>query len=204
MLAVTYRQGVLPAGLPDAQYPACFYRVGAALRLIHDSGTQLDRAWDWEKEVGQLRRCATPATVDLVETVVASTSSLAGTPLSPAHRDCHPRQVVVAAEGTVAFIDPDDAAMSPRGLDVGNLLGHLVRERITGARSVRATVDAGEGFLDGYGPCAELDEGEATSWTVLAVARLVGLAESRHRDAAQRDALLAYCLADRDRLHAGR
>jgi Ser/Thr protein kinase RdoA (MazF antagonist) len=101
---------------------------------------------------------------------------------------------------SVAWIDLDDAAMAPRGLDIGNLLGHLVRDRITGARSVRSAVEASEAFIDGYGPCAELDEGVLTGWTVLAVARLAGLAQSRHGDATQRDALLAYCLADLDRV----
>ena len=200
VLAITYRHGDLPASLSDAQYAACFYRVGAALRRIHDSGAELDRAWDWEKEVAQLCRGAVPATVDLVDTLVASTRWLAGAPLSPAHRDCHPRQVVVASDGTVGWIDLDDAAMAPRGLDVGNMLGHLLRERIVGARSLRATVEASEAFLDGYGPCPELDEGVLTGWTVLAVARLAGLAESRHRDIAQRDALLAYCTVDRARV----
>lgn len=200
VLAITYRQGVLPGSLSDAEYLACFSRVGAALRRLHDSSTNLDRVWDWEKEVTQLRLLAIPATVDLVDTLVTSTRWLAGAALAPAHRDFHPRQVVVAADGSVTFIDLDDAAMGPRGLDIGNMLGHLVQERITGARSVGATVAAGKAFLHGYGPCAGLDEGVLTGWTLLAVVRLAGLAESRHGDAAQRDALLAYCLSDLDRV----
>ena len=200
VLALTYRPGVLPASLSDAHYPACFFRVGAALRQLHDSGAELDRVWSWEHEVAQLRRQSVPATVDLVDTLVASTGRLAGVPLYPAHRDCHPHQVVVAADSTVAFIDLDDAALSPRGLDVGNLLGHLTRERLTGVRSVQASIAAGEAFLDGYGPCAELTEAVVTGWTLLAVARLAGLAESRHDDAAQRDALLAHCLTELDRV----
>lgn len=200
VLSITYRQGVLPTSLADAAYPACFYRIGAALRQVHESGAELDRVWDWDKEVTQLRRRATPTTVDLVEMLVASTGWLAGAPVLPAHRDCHPRQVVVAADGAVAFIDLDDAAMGPRGLDVGNMLGHLVRERITGARSERATAAASEAFLDGYGPCPELDGGVLTGWTALAVARLAGLAESRHGDTPQRDALLDHGLGDLARL----
>lgn len=200
VLAVTYRHGILPRRMSDGEYPACFSRVGAALRQIHDSGAELDRVWDWEQEVAQLRRRATPATVDLVDTVVASTGRLAGAPLCPAHRDCHPRQVIVAADGTVTFIDLDDAAMGPRGLDIGNMLGHLIRARIEGKRSEKVTVAASEAFLDGYGPCPELDEGVVTGWTVLTVARLAGLAESRHGDATQRDALHSYCLSVLDRV----
>jgi len=195
VLAVTYRAGVLPGSLGDQHYARCFFRVGAALRNVHDSGAELDREWNWAQEVAQLRRRAVPATADLVDNLLATTGWLADAPVSPAHRDCHPRQVVVAADSSVAWIDLDDAAMSPRGLDVGNLLGHLVRERITGARSASATVAAAETFLDGYGSSSELDESVVAGWTLLAVARLAGLAESRHDDAAQRDALLAYCVA---------
>lgn len=200
VLALSYRQGDLPASLPEAEYPGCFFRVGAALRLLHESEAELDRVWDWDKEVTQLRRLATPVTLELVETLVASTSQLAGGSLISAHRDAHPRQVVVGADGAVAFIDLDDAAMGPRGLDVGNMLGHLVRERITGARSAPAAREAGEAFLDGYGPCADLDGGVLTGWTALAVARLAGLAESRHDDIAQRDALLEHGFAELARL----
>lgn len=204
VLATTYRRGDLPASLSDAQYPACFYRVGAALRQIHDSGAELDRAWAWEQEAAELCRRAVPATLDLVDTVVASTRWLSGAPLSPAHRDCHPTQVVVASDGTVGWIDLDDAAMAPRGLDVGNMLGHLLRERITGARPLRVTAEASQAFLDGYGQCPELDEVVLSGWTLLAVARLAGLAESRHRDVPQRDALLAHCRADLDRVAGAR
>jgi Ser/Thr protein kinase RdoA (MazF antagonist) len=198
VLAVTYTRGLLPASLSDAQYPACFFAVGAALRRLHDSGADLDRVWDWEMEVTQLRGRAVPATADLVENVMTSSYGLAGAVLVPAHRDFHPRQVVVAqggSDGSVSFIDLDDAAMAPRGLDLGNMLGHLVKESVTGVRSEAATVQAGEEFLEGYGPCADLDAGVLTGWTRLCLARLAALAESRHGDLAQRDALLARCHA---------
>ncbi len=199
VLAVSYRPGVLPAALADRDYPACFSRVGAALRRVHDSGTALDREWSWLQEAVQLRQQAVPATVDLVDVLVSSTRGLAGAPVAPAHRDAHPGQVIVAADGAVTWIDLDDASMAPRGLDVGNVLGHLVLERVTGARSAPVTAAAGAALLDGYGSCAELDEGVVAGWTMLAVARLAGLAESRHRDGAQRDSLSAYCRADLDR-----
>ena len=195
VLAVTYRHGVLPEGVPDADYAAHFVPIGAGLRRLHDSGTELDRRWEWEQEVAQLRRGAVPATTDLVETLATSTRWLTGAALVPAHRDFHPRQVVLGTDRSVAFIDLDDAAMAPRGLDIGNMLGHLVHERATGARSVAATAAAGEAFLEGYGPCAGIDEGLLTAWTMLTVARLAGLAESRHGDAAQRDTLLDHARA---------
>ena len=195
VLAVTYRHGVLPGSVPDADYAAQFVPIGAGLRRLHDSGTELDRLWEWEQEVTQLRRGAVPATTDLVETLVSSTRWLGGAALVPAHRDFHPRQVVLGADRSVAFIDLDDAAMAPRGLDIGNMLGHLVRERATGARSVAATAAASEAFLEGYGACAGIDEGLVTAWTMLTVARLAGLAESRHGDTAQSDTLLGHARA---------
>lgn len=195
VLAVTYREGASLASLPEPRYPDCYARVGAALRRLHDSAAQLDRTWSWEHEVGQLRRHAVPATAALVETLAASTVQLGEAPLSPAHRDCHPQQLVVAADDSVAFVDLDDAALAPRGLDLGNVLGHLVLERLTGARSARTAAAAREALLDGYGPSAELDEAVLTGWALLAVARLAALAETRFGDLAQRDALLAAGLA---------
>jgi len=195
VLAVTYRHGVLPGSVPDADYAAHFVPIGAGLRRLHDSGSELDRLWEWEQEVTQLRRGAVPATTDLVETLVSSTRWLGGAALVPAHRDFHPRQVVLGADRSVAFIDLDDAAMAPRGLDIGNMLGHLVRERATGARPVAATTAASEAFLEGYGACAGIDEGLVTAWTMLTVARLAGLAESRHGDTDQRDTLLGHARA---------
>lgn len=200
VLAVTYRPGTPLASLADAQYQTSFSRVGAALRQLHDSGAELDRGWDWGQETAHLRRSAVPATLDLVETLISSTGRLSDAPLSPAHRDCHPQQVVVATDDTVTFIDLDDAAMAPTGLDVGNVLGHLVRERTIGARPVRSTDQAAAAFLDGYGACPNLDEAVLAGWTLLSVARLAGLAQSRYGDTAQRDALLASCRAGLDRV----
>lgn len=193
VLAITYRHGRPLVSLSDAEYAAAFCAVGATLRELHDSGAELDRVWDWEQEVAELHRRAVPVTVDVVEALVASTGWLSGALRTPAHRDCHPRQVVLAADDTVAFIDLDDAAMSPRGLDVGNVLGHLVRDRLVDARRVRTTEAASEAFLDGYGGGNDLDEAAVIGWTLLALARLAALAQSRHGDAAQRDALLAFC-----------
>lgn len=192
VIALTYRHGRSLASLCHEEYAAAFARVGAALRQLHDSGAELDRGWGWQEEVAQLRRHAVPATADLVGTLAASTGWLGGTPHVPAHRDCHPQQVVVATDDTVAFIDLDDAAMSPPGLDVGNVLAHLFLDQLMGARSPRTTTAASDAFLDGYG--SDLGEPVVTGWTLLAVARLAALAESRHGDTAQRDALLAFCV----------
>ena len=196
VLAVSYRRGALPASLSDSHYAERFDGVGRALRRLHDSGAELDRVWHWDREVAQLRGRAVPATREIVEALERSTSWLAGAGTVPAHRDFHPRQVVLPDDGSVALIDLDDAAMAPRALDVGNMLAHLRREQFTGARRPGVVNDAADAFLDGYGHAAEMDAGSVTCWTLLAVARLAALAESRHGDLGQRDALLAYCAGE--------
>ena len=51
------------------------------------------------------------------------------------------------AEGEVRWIDLDDAAMAPRGLDVGNFVAHLRRDAVVGADRQRGleAVEQGAG-----------------------------------------------------------
>ena len=192
VLAVTYRDGTIPDDLPDSAYAGHFADVGRVLRTLHDSGAALDREWGRDEEVAQLVRRHVPATADLVHRLQTSTQWLRGAPLVPSHRDFHPRQVVVTPDRGIALIDLDDAAMAPRGLDVGNMVGHLVLERVTGRRPAAVTEAATAAFLDGYGSRDDLDPRALEAWTTLSLARLAALAETRHQDPAQRDALIAH------------
>jgi hypothetical protein len=192
VLAVTYRDGVIPDHLPDAEYSGHFAAVGRALRRLHDSGAELDRSWGRDEEVAQLVRRHVPTTAELVRHLEVATHWLRAAPTVPSHRDFHPRQVVVTTEGGIALIDLDDAAMAPRGLDVGNMIGHLVRERVTGRRPASVTEAATAAFLDGYGSSEDLDAATLQAWTTLSLVRLAALAETRHQDPAQRDALVAH------------
>ncbi|GAB3879333.1 phosphotransferase [Terrabacter terrigena] len=192
VLAVTYRDGTIPDDLPDAAYAGRFAAVGRALRSLHDSGAELDREWGRDQEVDQLVRRHVPATAELVHHLEVSTQWLRAAPAVPSHRDFHTRQVVVTTDGGIALIDLDDAAMSPRGLDVGNMVGHLVRERVTGRRPASVTEAATAAFLEGYGECDDLDAATLEAWTTLTLVRLAALAETRHQDPDQRDALVAH------------
>ncbi|MFM6848411.1 MAG: phosphotransferase enzyme family protein, partial [Terrabacter sp.] len=192
VLAVTYRDGTIPDHLPDSAYAAHFADVGRALRALHDSGADLDREWGCDEEVAQLIRRHVPETAELVHRLEASTQWLRGAPVVPSHRDFHPRQVVVTPAGGIALIDLDDAAMAPRGLDVGNMVGHLVRERVTGRRPAAVVEAATAAFLEGYGTSEDLDETSVHAWTTLSLVRLAALAETRHQDPGQRDALVAH------------
>jgi Ser/Thr protein kinase RdoA (MazF antagonist) len=82
--------------------------------------------------------------------------------------------------------------MAPRGLDVGNMVGHLVRESVTGRRPASVTEAATAAFLEGYGASDDLDAATLAAWTTLSLVRLAALAETRHQDPAQRDALVAH------------
>ena len=192
VLAVTYRDGTIPDHLPDSAYAAHFADVGHALRSLHDSGADLDREWGRDEEVAQLVRRHVPATAELVHRLEVSTQWLRGAPTVPSHRDFHPRQVVVTPGGGIALIDLDDAAMAPRGLDVGNMVAHLVRERVTGRRPAAVTEAATAEFLEGYGSSRDLDATTVRAWTTLSLVRLAALAETRHQDPPQRDALVAH------------
>ena len=192
VLAVTYREGTIPDHLPDSTYAGHFADIGRALRALHDSGAELDREWGRDEEVAQLVRRHVWATAQLVHDLDATTLWLRDLPTVPSHRDFHPRQVVVTPDGGIALIDLDDAAMAPRGLDVGNMLAHLVRERVTGRRPAAVTAAATAAFLDGYGSSDDLDPRAMEAWTTLSLVRLAALAETRHQDPAQRDALIAH------------
>jgi hypothetical protein len=159
----------------DALTPAAGM-AGRALRRLHDSGAQLDRAWGRGDEIAQLRRTAGPVTRRAVERAVARWSLPAEEGSVPSHRDCHPAQVVWTRDG-VRFIDLDDSAMAPPGLDVGNFLAHLQVDAIMERRAEDAIGAAVDAFAKGYGsePLA------LRAWTQLALARLAALAETRHK-----------------------
>jgi Ser/Thr protein kinase RdoA (MazF antagonist) len=154
--------------------------AGWTLRRIHDSGAKLDREWDVGAEVDQLRRTAGVATAPVVERAISRwLPPEDGAPV-PSHRDCHPAQAVVGAAG-VRFIDLDDSAMAPRGLDVGNFVAHLRMDDVLGRRTGEDVGAAIEAFLTGYG----FEPSGTWAWASLSLARLAALAESRHGSAEQ-------------------
>jgi Ser/Thr protein kinase RdoA (MazF antagonist) len=161
-------------------------KAGDALRRIHESGTELDRDWTIEDEARQLRSVAGPQSRATLERVLAERVPDSAGPAVPSHRDCYPAQAVLTESG-IRFVDADDAAMSPPALDVGNFTAHLTKDAITGSVDPADAKTATEAFLEGYGdhpPQLEL-------WERLSLARLAGLAETRHRDPEAMRRLLA-------------
>jgi Ser/Thr protein kinase RdoA (MazF antagonist) len=151
--------------------------AGASLRRLHGSGAELARVWLPDDEVRQLRASCGRFTRRRIERVIGSVM-ITDLTVVPSHRDCYAAQAIVA-DGAVRWIDLDDAAMAPAGLDVGNFLGNLVAHYVPDhlGKPCRGAMDA---FLDGYGAApADLDE-----WTRLSLARLAGLLEVRHGDRA--------------------
>ena len=164
--------------LSDEEFVAVAPAVGMALARLHRCGANVDRDWTVDDEITHLLRRATAGNQPLADALLADTeavSKVREAPLVVSHRDCHPRQVVVEA-GRPAWIDLDDCAMAPAGLDLGNFLAHLRRDAAIGRRGTGPTDAAVEGFCRGYG-----DLPTTTAWWKRAsLVRLVGLAESRH------------------------
>ncbi len=162
--------------LNDDDFVATAELAGLALRQLHESGAMLDRTWTLDDELRLLVSRATATTHRCVDLAVARAAHLARDPLVSAHRDCHPRQLVTVASG-VCWIDLDDAAMAPSGLDVGNMVAHLRRDAVLGRRSAGASERAIIAFRSGYGDTAS----DVDSWEQLSLLRLAGLADTRHR-----------------------
>ena len=172
---VAWQPGETLHELPDERWVNGCFAAGAALASLHRSGAQLDRAWTSTNELVQLRRATAGPEQGLVVRAEAVCDRLADAPLVSAHRDFHPKQVVVA-DGQAALIDLDDAAQAPSGLDVGNFLAHLAQEAVIGHRTAGVVAAARDGFLDAYGGTDE----DRDAWEWLALVRLAGLALTRH------------------------
>jgi Ser/Thr protein kinase RdoA (MazF antagonist) len=152
-------------------------KAGAALQRIHESDAALDRAWSVSDEVRQLRRIAGPQSRAALERLIAEGLPRNSGPSVPSHRDCYPAQAVLTASG-IRYIDADDAAMAPVALDPANFTAHLAKDAIVGALDQTDAEAAAEAFLAGYGGAPP----ELEAWQRLSIARLAGLAETRHRD----------------------
>lgn len=182
-----HRDGVVLGQLDDARFVTACALAGAALRELHGCGATLDRHWTVTDEIRQLRTVCPPSLLDVVATAARRHGGPALAPSVPSHRDCHPAQLVFDGS-SVGWIDLDDCAMAPPGLDVGNMLAHLTRERVLRRRD-RACVDLGRAaFREAYGWA---DEDELRRWEVLSLTRLAALAETRHGELDERDALVA-------------
>jgi hypothetical protein len=152
-------------------------KAGETLRRIHESGAELDRNWSCQDEASRLAEVAGPQTRAAIEQVLAEGLPDSTDHAVPSHRDCNPEQAVLTEAG-VRFIDADDAAIAPAGLDPGNFTAYFTKDAITGALAPVDAEAATDAFLDGYGgPPRDLGW-----WQRLALARLAGLAETRDRD----------------------
>ncbi len=171
---LSYLPGEALDRLSGQPFVAACGQAGAALARLHGCAVVLDRQWTAADELAQLAAMATPTIEAAITGVVRSWSPRPGAPLVPAHRDLHLAQVVVQPAG-VAFIDLDETTMAPRGLDVGNLLGHLAQEAALGRRPAAEVTGATTAFLTGYGG-APADTG---CWQHLTLARLAALADTR-------------------------
>lgn len=173
---VEHVPGTVFAALDDGAFVAHAHAIGVALRELHGAPVVLDRRWGLDDELALLVSRATEDTRPSVARRVARPEVDLDAPLVPAHRDCHPQQVVVDEDGHVCWIDLDDAAMAPAGLDLGNMVAHLRRDAALGLRARDASTDAVDALLAGYGDTPA----DVESWAELSWLRLAALATSRH------------------------
>lgn len=175
---VEWVEGDIFDQVPNADFADAAWQVGDALRVLHNSDVQLDRSWDVHNELAVLQKRQTSIVDRLLQSFGGEgtiVEALASERLVTAHRDCHPHQAVLGL-GTARWIDLDDCAMAPAGLDVGNMIAHLRRDAATGLRSVGTTGLAIVAFEQGYGDVPPTTR----IWEQLSLLRLCGLAESRH------------------------
>lgn len=187
---ISYRPGLVLHQQPDDQFVPGANATGRLLRRLHECGAVLDRSWTWQDELRQLAKQAPSSTADLVTELTASVSNLDGGDLVCAHRDCHPKQVVLDHAGNAEWIDLDDCAMAPRALDLGNMLAHLRSELLSGARTAAVTGAAERAFLQGYGPTPDVSADMLRDWQAVASLRLAGLAATRRAEPGLHDRLL--------------
>lgn len=187
---VSYHPGTELPELADGAFIAGCRQVGVALRELHDCGAQLDRAWGWSQELEQLRRQAVSSTRPGVDELLNRIPDDDGSDWVCAHRDCHPGQVIVESSGAVRWIDLDDCTMAPRSLDVGNMVAHLRRENLRGARVLAVSEAAEAEFLAGYRFRSAVVVADLDRWIDVAMLRLAALAATRHADWSLHDKLL--------------
>ncbi len=172
---VSWQPGRTLHDLTDDEWASGCAGAGAALAMLHASGATFDRAWSAADECEHLRRFADGPEGGLIARADSLGERLDGDELVSAHRDFHPKQVVIDA-GDPHLIDLDDAAMAPAALDVGNFLAHLTQEAVLGLRPRRAVDTARAGFLESYGDI----DADIEVWEWLTLLRLAALARTRH------------------------
>lgn len=176
---VEWVHGVMFDQTPDERFAEAAFLVGVSLRQLHESRVELDRSWTIREELSLLDKRQTPTVQQLIASMGGMeqlAEKLADEPLVTAHRDCHPRQAVITHD-FARWIDLDDCAMAPAGLDVGNMIAHLKREAAIGLRDQAVADAAVAAFRRGYGPLPATTD----TWERLSLVRLCGLAETRHQ-----------------------
>jgi aminoglycoside phosphotransferase (APT) family kinase protein len=98
--------------------PASREDEAASLRLIADAIAQIhpkaaERAWALAQSLGEWLVNQPPAK-------------------RPIHGDFYSKQVVLQPDGTVAFLDLDEARQGDPAVDVGNFIAHLERYALSG------------------------------------------------------------------------
>jgi hypothetical protein len=147
------------------------------------------RAWSISREIDRLLEVWHPTGVPLPmdpEELARLLERVSGGRLAPAHRDLYGEQIVVDPEaadlGAERWVDWDEAALAPAGLDLANLLAH---EWLAGLRAAapRPIAEECAALVDTYrSGGGQLEASAILPWVAAACLRLAGIARQRARD----------------------
>lgn len=160
-------------------------RAGLALATLHGSSAQLEYRHTPDNELRATARqlaalrdtdsALDRAAQEIFQTIAQTLRALDPWRFLPAHRDCHPAQILVSAEA-VGMIDLDEACLTEPAVDVGNVLAHYDLEALLHPDDTPLIRRAADDFWAAYrlGFPSVGDRQVATLRTV-ALLRLVGV-----------------------------
>lgn len=163
--------------------------IATALHRFHASGLNLGRAHDLARELSPLAtrtdqvvaRC--PELRTCAEACLARIHEISQHPFPwrsrPVHRDFYHDQVLVA-DGKLAVLDLDDAALSEPTVDVANFAAHLMLLRAVNHGHAAALTTVEHAFMDTYRRLdPHLDRQLTRFLTATTLVRLAGIHVSR-------------------------
>ena len=160
-------------------------RAGAALAALHIGDAALQVRHGVEDELTATTRQLAGLTAldaDLGRAARDAYDDVAGMLLRldswrylPAHRDCHPAQILLTADA-VGFIDLDDACLTEPAVDLGNLIAHLdllaIQDQPIAARCNAAALAIVTGYRAAGG---DVEDALLAACRAVALVRLAGV-----------------------------
>lgn len=206
----TLHERLLDPGRTDDDLARDAHAAGRALAELHRSRVPaLREAHTPDSELAAARRWLDPAAVfaGLPADRWYPTYQRAAVLLSDApgpsvlvHRDLHDKQLVVAPDGGIGFLDLDLATAGEAALDLANLLVHLRLRELQGGCSHARAEACRDALLDGYAPDPAV-RARLTAYAAVTWLRLAGVYALRAAPTAVVEAILEAATAAVGRVH---